>query len=437
MKTTQLLLIVLMGFAGLAQAESFTSSGNIVVPLKTGAELNAKRLKLVRNADKFIYLKTFIINSDPSEASVYEALCERAKEGLDVRMLVDDLGRRQGGNPIKMKKGEFSIKWFKSCGIRFERYGKPSWGPIDFIIYSQHDKMMVSEKAAIMGGTNYSRDYSAHAQFSKQWYDFDISLEGPASCSLQKIFNQSWVRALGQEFVGIKKILGKKRRRRVEERFSAGTLVEECHSTAVGSNDVTVIFNDPKFSKERPFEDYVISSLNEVKKSGGMTVSLYAPYFIPNKKVMASIIEAAKSGVKIRIITNSKTSIDPEAFPAYVAMLLRVRPLLESGVEMYLWNPSKFQQSALDKDNVFHKKGGCFGTLNCFVGSHNLDVRGDKYSSELMAVLSDQSSITERNESFENDLMYTVPLDESSRKNLLKDSKITDKIIARIAGWAM
>lgn len=435
--TKPILIISLLTMTCLAAAETLTSSGNIVVPLRTGAELNARRLEIIKSAESFIYVKTFIINRDASEAPVYEALCEKAKEGVDVRMLVDDMGRRAGGNPIKKKKGKFSINWFKSCGIRFERYAKPTWGPIDFIIYAQHDKLLVTEDAAIMGGTNFSRDYSAHGQFSKQWYDFDISIEGPATCDLQEIFVGSWKRALGQEFVGIKKILGKRHRNKVEARFSADTLVEECNATPVGNNEVTIIFNDPKFSKERPFEDYVINSLEEMKKTGNATVSLYAPYFIPNKRVLAHLIDAARAGVKIRIITNSKTSIDPEVFSAYVAMLMRVKPLLESGVKMYLWNPSKFAASALKEDNVFHKKGGCFDTLNCFVGSHNLDVRGDKYSSELMAVLSDRDSIADRNESFENDLQYTVPLNESSRRQLLKDSKITDKIIAKIAGWAM
>lgn len=427
---------VLLCATSAAWALTSATGGNTVTPLRTGEVLNQKRLELIQGATKFIYIKTFIINRDPSEAPVYEALCARAKEGVDVRMLVDDIGRRQGGNPIKMKKGPFSIAWFKSCGILFERYAKPSWGPIDFALYNQHDKLLVSEKEGIIGGTNYSRDYSAHGQFSKKWYDFDVALTGPSTCALQDIFKTSWVRAYEQELVGIKRLSTKKRRRKLLERYSPATVNTDCQAPAGGTEDVSIIWNDPKFSKERPFVDYVVESLDKVMAlESDRVVRLYAPYFIPNKVVLRKLVEAAKAGVKIQIITNSDTSIDPEAFQAYVAMLMRVKPLLDAKVEILLWSPAKFKK--LEKDNVFHKKGGCFARLNCFVGSHNLDVRGDKYSSELMAVLSTEELVAERIESYEDDVKYTVPLTEESRRALLKSSKITDRLIAKLVGWAM
>jgi cardiolipin synthase A/B len=440
MKKKQLFtLLTFFVASSFANAQSLTTYGNSIEPLITGEDLNARRLEVIRNAKHFIYLKTFIINRDPSEAEVYKALCEKAQEGIDVRMLVDELGRFQGGNPIKMRRGEFSVKWFKSCGIRLERYAKASWGPIDFILYSQHDKLLVTENAGIMGGTNFSQDYSAHSQLSKQWYDYDIAVQGPAVCSLQQIFNMSWWMAYKQELIGIKKLSGKSRRYKLNEKFSPKTLDETCYRPeAVGSNEVTMIYNDPKFSKKRPFVDYFNDSIDRVIESNDKrSIDLYAPYFVPNRKILAKLVEAAEADVRVRIITNSVTSIDPQAFPAYVAMLMRIRPLLRSGVKIYLWNPSNFENSGLEKDNVFHKKGGCFGNINCFVGSHNLDVRGDKFSSELIAVLTSEDIMNEQKKRFEEDMEFVIPLTLESARSLLKNSKITNKIIARIAGWAM
>ena len=440
MKLEKIFLILFMITTSFySKADTFITHGNNVSTLLTGKELNAKRLELIEHAQHFIYLKTFIINRDLTEALVYEALCDKAKSGIDVRMLVDDIGRREGGNPIKMKNGVFSIEWFKSCGIRFERYAKISWGLIDFILYNQHDKILVSENEGIVGGTNFSRDYSSHGQLSKRWYDFDISIMGPAVCSLQKIFRSSWWNAFHQEFEGLNSLSSKRRHEKISERFSPETLDENCHHPEeVGNKAISLLYNNPLFKSERPFQDYIIDSLESmVKENKDKIVNLNSPYFIPSKILIDKLIMAAEAGVRVRVITNSDTSIDQEAFVSYVAMLTRVQPLLDHGIEVYLWNPSKKPESGLDKDNVFHKKGGCFGSLSCFVGSHNLDTRGDNFSSELMAVLTDLELIAARRASFNDDLRYSVPLTTASRKALLKHSKITQKLLAHIASWAM
>jgi len=114
-----------------------------------------------------------------------------------------------------------------------------------------------------------------------------------------------------------------------------------------------------------------------------------------------------------------------------------VRPLIKNGIEIYLWTPSLFERSTLKKDNVFHKKGGCFGTNTCFVGSHNLDLRGDKYSSELMAVLSEKELIRKLKSKFDEDLEFTTQMHLEDHGLLLKKAGIAEKLIALIAGWAM
>ena len=426
--------IPLLSFAGI-----YPSIGNKIRTLTSGQELNSARLKIIQEAEKFIYIKTFIINRDQTEAPVYEALCEKAQEGIDVRFLVDDIGRRQGGNPIKKKRGPFSIRWFRNCGIKFEAYAKISWGPLPFALYNQHDKLFISEKEAILGGTNFSKDYSGHGQLSSLWYDFDIALSGPAVCDLQNIFKESWLRAYRREFKGIKSLSTASRRRKIEQRYEVNSLPSDCHPPIQEENEkVTILFNDPLYFSERPFQDYILNSLDEmIKNTPNEIVNLYAPYFIPSKTVIRKLIEASRSGLKIRIITNSKSSIDTNAFGAYAAMLMRVRPLLLNGVEIYLWTPSLYERSTLKKDNVFHKKGGCFGNQTCFVGSHNLDLRGDKYSSELMAILSDEEVIRQLKSKYEEDLGYTTQMMLENHGLLLKQAGITEKLIALIAGWAM
>lgn len=448
MKAVAVWIALALSFVSIpSQGHVIETQGNKVTPLKNGAELNAKRLELINGANQFIYIKTFIINQDPTEYPVYNALCNRAVNGLDVRILVDDIGRRQGGNPINAKGSAFSIEWFRACGIKFEMFSPLSWGLVAVALYHQHDKVLVTENGAIIGGTNFSKAYSNHAQLSPEWYDYDIALQGPAVCGLHRLFVDSWIEVYQKEkkffppltpgeYV-INEMVSKSRN--LDLRFSLTTLHRECvHPEEVGSALVTTIYNNPYFSKKRPFEDYLLNSLDEVvNKESDRSVRLYAPYFVPSKNVAEQLIWASNHGAFIRIITNSATSIDPEAFQAYVAMLLRARELLANGVQIYLWHPSGVKGSPLTRDNVFHKKGGCFAKLSCFIGSHNLDVRGDEYSSELMAVLYDKDFIASHIADFEDDLRYTQRLNLTLLDQLLKDSKITSTVMARAIGWAL
>jgi cardiolipin synthase len=420
-------------------ARIYLSDNNQVTFLSTGEELNQRRLKVIQEAEVFIYIKTFIINRDETERAVYETLCEKAEKGLDVRILVDAIGRTQGGNPVKKRRGHFSINWFKSCGIKFEEYGKLSWGPLPFILYNQHDKLMVSEKEAIIGGANFSKDYSTHGFHSPHWYDFDISLSGNSVCEIRDIFNQSWTRAYEREFRGIKRLSSRKRRSKVYERFLPDTLSQICHPDLNrGSESVTVLYNDPLYFSDRPFLNYFLKSLDKmIEEKSQETVDLYAPYFIPSWPLMNKLIEAKEAGIEVRIITNSKSSIDKNAFGAYAAMLFKVAPLLFYGVKIYLWTPSLYPESHLSNDNVFHKKGGCFGLDSCFVGSHNLDLRGDKYSTELIAILHDENTIQALKKNYNQDLLFTTEMTIFERKNLIKRAGLTQKIVALIAGWAM
>jgi len=421
-------------------AEVFLTQENQLERLRTGPELNQARLRLIREADRFVYIKTFIINRDSTESEVYRALCERARQGLDVRILVDDLGRRQGGNPMRMRGELHSIQGLRSCGIRFETFAPPVWGPLAFILYNQHDKMLLSEKAAIIGGTNFSRDYSRHGQLSPHWYDFDLGIRGPAVCSLLTLFTQSWRQVEQKSIDLIHRVLRPTLEYFVRRRFSSATLHAGCVATPVeGGDSLILLYGNPYFSSERPFMAYFETAMRSLQNNPtehDRTIRLYAPYFVPSSEFRARLVEAARRGVRVQIITNSESSIDPEASPAYAAMLMRVPELIQAGVEIYLWSPSEVS-GALPRNNVFHRKGGCFGTQACFIGSHNLDIRGDEYSSELLAVFADRSLIDAQIRDFEDDLSHSFRINEAERARLLEKVRFRDRAAAIAAGWAM
>ena len=430
--------VALIGHSATAQV--WLTPGNQISPLRTGADLNQARLSLIQEARQFIYIKTFIINRDDTENAVYGALCERARGGLDVRILVDDLGRRQGGNPMRSSGEPYSIEGLRSCGIRVETFAPPLWGPLAFLLYNQHDKMLVTEQAAILGGTNFSRDYSRHGQLSPYWYDFDIRVRGPAVCSLQRIFSQSWRQVERKTLELLSRSVRQTLTPLIQSRFSSSTLVETCSATPVPQGDsLMILYGNPYVSSERPFLAFLETGMRALRResaSEDRVIRLYAPYFVPSDEFTAQLMGAARNGIRVQIITNSETSIDPEAAPAYAAMLMRTADLIRAGVEIYLWNPAGTSR-ALDRNNVFHRKGGCLGRRQCFVGSHNLDVRGDEYSSELLAVFSDRTLIDHQIEDFQADLGHSTRIMEEDRRRLLRATRARDRVAARAFGWAM
>lgn len=441
----QLILTFLLGMSiSSALADWFSDhalNGNETRILYTGEQLTQARMKIVTEATKSIYITTFIMTNHYDQHPFYLLLCRKSMQGVDVRVLVDGFGSSEGGPeiPETADSGEISLEYFRRCGVKVIHYN-----PIGLLnrVYTKHDKILVVDgKKVIIGGSNYGTEYSGHGQQAKRWYDLDILIHGPSACEYHSYFIDAYKESYQIE-------IDKKRRRGgysrfggqlngVEERYDLDGL-HDCISEIVGKTSFFSIYSNPYRSDERPIQDAYLQMMDEVESLDdevNRDVYIFSPYLIPAEKLSERLIELARMGVKVHIITNSTNSYDEEARPAYVAMLNAAKRLLESGVHIYLWNPFQSKRAnewPYSRSNVFHKKGAIFGNKYAVFGSDNFDNRGQEYSAETISITNDKDIVFEMRQRFKDDITWTIPLTMSSLEQYLDETSIFTKIGSKI-----
>ncbi|MEK6626142.1 MAG: phosphatidylserine/phosphatidylglycerophosphate/cardiolipin synthase family protein, partial [Bdellovibrionota bacterium] len=421
----------------MAAADSFPMraglNSNLITPLKDGAQLMAKRMELIHNAQRSIYFSTFSISPDEIGKDIFKMLCIKAKAGLDIRVLIDHRANKDYMDyALKLKDCKAHVILFRP-GSRF---------------YAIHEKLLIIDgETLIMGGSGYTRTYKLHAfdsykeeklkeeKINHGWYDVDYQVTGPVACSLHYQFQLNFKRlalmvadynpdiwwygwdnfvSMREEYYGLKKMSSCKRH------------LNEESSTINGNSKAVGILGNPYVTSARPILKAHLGAILEAQtqtiQGNPKEITLYAPYFIPGGKFVAALVAAHKAGVKIRILTNSLKSTDEKAHGKilFAAMIYAIRPLLNAGVEVRMWN----------ENSTLHRKGGVIGDV-VFFGSDNLDNRAQEYQSESVMYTDDAVVVDDMKKDFERDVAHSEVLDAKFVKRFLDSTSGLYKWVGR------
>ena len=374
-----------------AQFSSSFLAGHRSRLISNGPTLFRERMNAIKSATKSIYLATFIFDADITSRKIVGALCQKGKEGLDVRLLVDSFG----GKPFFNANHD---AWLRNeCGVKVVRYNPPSWA-INKIAFVMHEKLLIIDgKLILMGGNGIQNAYHHVEPAHKFFHDMDIRIEGPVACYFQRELNKSY-----QESIKWSRRFdfdGNQPSRRVQERMWGLSPFETCslNQEAVGTERFQGVYANPLFSKDKPiFESYLNAILS---LEDGDEIRLYAPYFVPHERFTAALLWARSRGMKVTILTNSIESNDEGVAPV-VGTVLSVGKLLDAGVKIQLWKGPM----------TLHRKSGVYGTKYAYVGSDNLDSRGHFYSSESIAFTDEARTVRQMIQHFDYDLENSFTL---------------------------
>jgi len=141
------------------------------------------RLNLIRNAQKSIYLETFIYDNDPVSRTFTRELMKKARAGLDVRVMIDHLAGRID---------KFFIQQMQNSGIKVKIYNTKPILSLKKVQYRNHRKLMtVDRQVALMGGRNLSNEYyDLDPEYN--FIDRDIFIRGPIVSGIEKSFLLYW-----------------------------------------------------------------------------------------------------------------------------------------------------------------------------------------------------------------------------------------------------
>jgi cardiolipin synthase len=332
-------------------------SGNRFEMLLNGDEIFPSMLEGIRFARKTITFETFIYWSGEVGEKIASALADKAREGVAVHVLLDWVGSS------KMDKRYLSM--LRDAGAEVIQYHKPHWTGLGRMNDRTHRKLLVIDgHIGFTGGVGIAPEWTGHAQDEKHWRDSHFRVAGPVVGHMQAVFMDNWVKATGNVLHGPDYFP------HIEPQGD-GLAHMFSSSPSGGSDDMQLMY---------------LMAITAATHS----IHLASAYFVPDKLTINAIVEAAKRGVKVQIITPGKridTHTVREASRACWG------DLLKAGVEIYEYQPTMFHCKLLVVDEYLVS-----------VGSTNFDSRSFKLNDEANLNIYDRDFAKQQTATFADDI---------------------------------
>lgn len=363
--------------------------GNACTLLRDGVEAYPAMLEAIRNARRYVRLETYMFISDSVGELFGQALAEAAERGVHVKVLYDAMGSwtsRRGFFEALRQRG-VDIRPFKPLSL--------SRG-LRYLLRRDHRKILVADgEVAFVGGVNISAHWAPVGEHKGAgWRDDVLRIEGPAVHELERRFLATWRMAFQDRVGRLRHRLNWLRRlRRLR-----GPLPHK------GRVCLTVL------SSRRSIHRAYLHAISRARRS----VLIAAAYFVPDRRMMAALREAAQRGVEVSLLLNGRSD---HPFLEHCAHAFYER-LLSAGVHIFEW-----------QRGVLHAKtavvDGVWGTL----GSFNLERLSMAFNHEVNAVFADPQLGRAVEESFRNDCgsCREVHLEEFRRRPLW--NKVLERVL--------
>lgn len=357
----------------LISSQAFFSLDNKVDLYFSGEEKFQNLFQSIETAEKYIHFEYYIFKKDELGKKVIDALAKKAKEGVEVKLLVDGMGGRtltkRFLQPLKDAGGEvvfFFPPFVPLLSVR--------------INYRNHRKICIIDgKEAYLGGFNIGNEYLGYSKKLGNWRDTHIKIEGSAISSLQWRFFLDW-------------------------RFATGKEIGNCHSYIPPDNRENItglqIVSSGPDSKWPSIKDGYLKMISNARDK----VYIETPYFIPDDSIYEALKVAGLSGVDVRVMIPNK----PDHIFVYWASLSYIGELLEAGVRFFTY-----------EKGFLHSKVVIMDDFVSSVGTANLDIRSFKLNFEVNAFIYDEAINLKLTDRFKDDLKdcKEITLEEYNKRS--------------------
>ncbi|MDD6265728.1 MAG: cardiolipin synthase [Clostridia bacterium] len=298
--------------------------------LSPGEEFYPHFIEALESAKKFIFIEFFIISEGKMWDKTLEILKRKAAEGVDVRVMYDDVGS-VGCLPARYghSLGQYGIK----CKI-FNPF-RPLWTSVQN--NRDHRKIVVVDgKVGFTGGINIADEYIGLVQRFGDWKDCAVEFRGDAVWSFTVMFLELW-NAVNH----------------TDEDYSKFH-VEQPHLE--NTRGYVIPYSDSPHSGENVCEHVYMQMITGAKRY----MYIETPYLILDDSMQSALILAAKSGVDIRIITPAI----PDKKMVFMTTRSYYKDLMDAGISIYEYTPG-----------FIHSKVAVCDDIIAAVGTPNFDFR--------------------------------------------------------------
>lgn len=314
------------------------SPGHRVALLVDGPAIFARMLDAIAGARHAVHLESYIIRDDRIGGTFADALAERARAGVAVRVLYDWLGC----------KGTSRRYWqrLRDAGVEARAFQPPALlQPLANLVRDHRKGLVVDGRLAIVGGHCIGDEWMGDAAAGiPPWRDTALEVEGPAAARLDRAFARMWARAGDPP----------------------ATPAASGPDVAAGEARVAVLESEPRLERAyRCFEWMVTAARSRCWITDA--------YFVAPPRIREVLGDAARDGVDVRLLVPGDSDLP------HVRNLTRIgyRPLLQAGVRIFEWSGPMLHAKSIVTDGQWVRVGSSNVNASSLSGNYELDLLVD------------------------------------------------------------
>ncbi len=345
-------------------------------------------LEELRKAEKFIFMEYFIVEEGTMWGSILSILCEKAKQGVEVRVMYDGtcvLGTLPYNYPQLMQEHGIACRMFSPLL------------PFTSTHYNNRDHrkiVVIDGKVGFMGGVNLADEYINRKEVYGHWKDTAVCIKGEAVRTLTHMFLNIW--SFGEEKPDYARYL---------------------EAPVVGYPDArgyVIPYGFNPFEKERVGERVYIDMLYTAKRY----VHIMTPYLILDDDLRDALMYAARRGVDVRLIMPGI----PDKKAVYDLAWTYFPTLMAAGVKIYLYTPGFVHAKLFVSDDV-----------KAIVGTINLDYRSLYHHFECGTFMYDTECVHDIEADYLRTQEKCMPVTDEALQNRRLFNRLSGRLLRLIA----
>jgi len=349
---------LLPSIVGLTQ--SSLDPGNRIEILENGDGFFPLVMRDIANARETIHIESYIWWEGPICDELAALLAKKAKEGVEVRLLVD----ASGGHKMKKELHEMMTK----AGVHLIKYHTVSLGNIGRLNNRDHRKLFIIDgRIGYVGGYGISKEWTGHAQDKEHWRDTGLRVQGPIVNRMQGAFAENWIEETGEVPAG--------------EKYFPKT-------GAAGPTSAHLAYTSPTGSVSSVQVLYYLAI-----KAARHEIIIQNPYLLPDGNAIDALAEAVKRGVDVKVMVPSTQATDSPIVQH--ASHHNFGTLLKRGVKVYEYKKTLLHQKLIIVDGIW----------SC-IGSTNFDERSFQLNDEVSMAVLDPGIAQQLRAAFDDDRRF-------------------------------
>ncbi len=352
--------------------------------LVDGANAYPAMLEAIGQALRSIVMESYIFRSDATGTRFLDALCERAKAGVQVCILVDGFGSADTPAsfwaPLVAAGGRAAV--FRP--LRFL-----PWNWTRQLMVRDHRKLLsVDDRVAFVGGINIGNEYAPRSWGGNAWHDAHVCVLGPAARELTKVFNRTW-----------RSVTGENRSAQLAPAVRAGGL--------------GVQLLESRLTRRRSMRKAYLQAIHNAKH----TIRITNAYFIPDRLVRRALRGACRRGVDVQLLFAGATDVKVVQY----ASRALYQKLMRFGVQIYEWT-----------ERILHAKTAVIDGSWCTIGSFNLDRRSFLHNLEVNVAFVDDTIGAQIDAQFQVDIARSQRIDPATWHRRSPWQKLIEKFFYQL-----